>query len=153
MSAPSKTAKGDGMNLKKWFKAVVFSRPLRLISIVFFALSLIIAVYGVVEYLSHKREMDEISENVQKKIVLVIKRTVMNIQEIMENVNEIYTIDPLLMAQFNELSLRDGIESQILLPPPTENLPDYLHTTPEKVKYWLEERGGKDSLSKENYKS
>lgn len=122
--------------------------PLMLINWAFAALVAVLLYQGVTTYTEEKRKLKEIPAITLENMLAISQQKTDDIVEIMLNPKEIYTVDPLLEAMFHDMKYRDNIVAQ-MIQPDIKNLPEELHSTPEKVEYWIDTYKGENRISAE----
>lgn len=120
--------------------------PLLLINWAFAALVAILLYQGFGTYNEEVRKLEEIPAKTLENMLAISQQKTDDILKIMLNPKEIYTVDPLLEAMFRDMRDRDNIASEIILPE-IKNLPEELHSTPEKVEYWIDTYEGENRIS------
>ena len=130
-----------------WRDRIAKIHPIKLINRSFAILVAILLVQTVLVSMDNVRDIRNISKMAEESLLSVIKKEADGILEIMENPSEIYTVDPLLEAAFHRLDENEGIHAQIIQSE-TKGLPEGLHSTPEKVEYWIDTYKGEHKISK-----
>jgi len=131
---------------------VTSSTPLALINWTFVLFLSLILFYGASDFIQYRNKFSDLTLKAAERVRSVLKVTTDDILTIMKDTELIYSIDPLLESKFTYLKEHEGIHSKILHPP-TEDVPAEFQTTPEKVKYWIEKKGGKELLEEEDIKT
>ena len=120
--------------------------PLKLINWAFAALVAILLYQGIGTYSEERRKLEQIPAQTLENMLAISQQKTDNIVEIMQNPSEIYTVDPLLEAMFRDMKVRDNITAEII-GADIKTLPEELHSTPEKVEYWIKTYKGENRLS------
>ena len=130
-----------------WRDRAANIHPIKLINRIFALLVAILLVQTVFVSVQSVRDIRNISERAVDKILEATQHETDDILAIMKNPTEIYTVDPLLEAAFHNLKDQEGIHAKIIQSE-TEGLPEGLHSTPEKVEYWIDTYKGEHRISR-----
>ena len=120
--------------------------PLLLINWAFAALVAILLYQGFDTYSEERRKLEQIPVKTLENMLAISQHKSDDIVKIMLNPSEIYTVDPLLEAIFKDMKIRDNIIAHFMQAE-IKTLPEGLHSTPEKVEYWIKTYKGENRIS------
>ena len=131
-----------------WRERIANTPPIKLINRGFALLVTVLLTQTVYASIQTVRDIRKIPIKATENILAITQYETDYILTIMDNPSEIFTVRPLLEAVFQDLKERYRITSQVIQSEAKE-LPEGLHSTPEKVEYWIDNYNGENRISPE----